>query len=239
MAVWKNMVPNRKVLRELKREALLREAVAAFNQDGFHATSLDDIANSLGVTKAALYRYFPSKHALLFEAFNEALKVAFESLDRAQRSGGNALERLQLAIQGYLEVALSELSRCVILTEEHALLPEHRKIIFEQRDKYEGALRDLVKEGIEEGSIVPCDSKLAIFAIFGAVNWVPKWYRVGGAWSSEQLAKGLSQLVCRSISATPIPRLPTDIALLNLPETEAPVRAATARSAVKPKKSGN
>lgn len=222
MAVWKNMVPNRKVLRELKREALLREAVAAFNQDGFYATSLDDIANSLGVTKPALYRYFPSKHALLFEAFSEALKVAFESLDKAQRSGGTALDRLQLAIQGYLEVALSELSRCVILTEEHALLPEHREIIVHQRDKYEGALRDLVREGIDDGSVVPCDPKLAIFAIFGAVNWVPKWFRAGGAWNNEQLAQGLSQLVCRSISATPAPELPIDISLLKPPQLTSP-----------------
>lgn len=214
MATWKNMVPNRRVLRELKREALLREAVAAFNQDGFYATSLDDIANSLGVTKAALYRYFPSKHALLFEAFNEALKVAFESLDLAMRSNGTGLERLQLAIQGYLKVALSELRRCVILTEEHALLPEHQTIIFEKRDKFERALRDLVKDGIKDGSIVPCDPKLAIFAIFGAVNWIPKWFKETGDWSNEQLAQGFSQIVCRSIAAKPVPELPTDISSL-------------------------
>lgn len=69
MATWNNAVPTRKAMHQLKREALLREAIAAFNQKGFHATSLGDIATSLGVTKAALYHYFPNKHALLFEAF--------------------------------------------------------------------------------------------------------------------------------------------------------------------------
>lgn len=214
MATWKNAVPNRRALHQLKREALLREAVAAFNQKGFHATSLEDIAQSLGVTKAALYHYFPNKHALLFESFSEALRVAFESLEKAQKNGGNGLEKLQMTIAGYLEVALGELSRCVILTEEHALLPEDRETIFQQRDRFEGALRDFVREGIRDGSIIPCDPKLAIFSIFGAVNWVPKWFSESGEWSNKQLAESMSQLLCRSIAAHPVPRLPEDVSRL-------------------------
>lgn len=214
MSTWKNAVPNRKELHQSKREALLREAVAAFNQKGFHATSLDDIAQSMGVTKAALYYYFPNKHALLQEAFTEALRVAFESLEKAQEEGRSGLQKLQMAIAGYLEVSLAELSRCVILTEEHALLPQHRAVIFQQRDRYEAALRDLVREGIKDGSIIPCDPKLAIFSIFGAVNWVPKWFTANGDWSNKQLAHAMSQLLCRSISADPAPELPTDVSRL-------------------------
>lgn len=216
MATWKNAVPNRKALHQLKREALLREAVAAFNQKGFHATSLDDIAASLGVTKAALYHYFPNKHALLFQAFTEALRVAFASLEEAKRKGGTGLEKLQATLEGYLRVALGELSRCVILTEEHALLPEDKLNIVEQRDRFEGALRDLVREGIEDGSIIPCDPKLAIFAIFGAVNWVPKWFSDEGDWTNKQLARAMSEMLCRSISAKPVPELVADVARLKV-----------------------
>src|SRR5690606_317209 len=103
-------------MHQLKRDALLREAIAAFNQKGFHATSVGDIATSLGVTKAALYHYFPNKHALLFEAFAEALRVGFESLEKADKAGRSGLEKLQMAIQEYLQVTLSEMSRCVIIT---------------------------------------------------------------------------------------------------------------------------
>lgn len=214
MARWKNTVPTRNHLHKMKSEALLREAVSAFNQKGFYATSLEDIANSMGVTKAALYHYFPSKHALLFEAFKEALRVAFESLEIAQESGGNGLQKLQFAIQRYLEVALGELSRCVILTEEHALLEEHRAEIIEQRDRYEHALREIVNEGIEDGSIIPCDPKLAIFSIFGAVNWVPKWFKENGDWTNAQLSRAMSQLLCRSIARDPVSELALDVSTL-------------------------
>lgn len=211
MATWNNAVPSRKAMHQLKRDALLREAIAAFNQKGFHATSVGDIANSLGVTKAALYHYFPNKHALLFEAFMEALRVGFEALDKAIESGGTGLEKLQAAIQEYLEVTLSEMSRCVIITEEHALEPDDRKKIVELRDKFEATLRGFVREGIEDGSIIPCDPKLAIFSIFGAVNWVPKWYSLEGPWSNKQLARGMAELLCRSIASQPAEAFAMDV----------------------------
>jgi TetR/AcrR family transcriptional regulator len=198
-------------MHQLKREALLRQAIAAFNQKGFHATSLGDIATSLGVTKAALYHYFPNKHALLYEAFAEALRVGFEAIEQAERKGGTGLEKLQLALKEYLEVTLSEMSRCVIITEEHALEPDDRAEIVRQRDRFEAKLRGFVREGIEDGSIIPCDPKLAIFSIFGAVNWVPKWYSDSGEWNNKQLAKGMSELLCRSIARHPPEAFAPDI----------------------------
>jgi len=198
-------------MHQLKREALLRQAIAAFNQKGFHATSLGDIATSLGVTKAALYHYFPNKHALLYEAFAEALRVGFEAIEQAERQGGNGLEKLQLALKEYLEVTLSEMSRCVIITEEHALEPDDRAEIVRQRDRFEAKLRAFVREGIEDGSVIPCDPKLAIFSIFGAVNWVPKWYSDSGEWNNKQLAKGMSELLCRSIARHPPDAFAPDI----------------------------
>src|SRR5690606_30650811 len=175
-------------MHQLKRDALLREAIAAFNQKGFHATSVGDIATSLGVTKAALYHYFPNKHALLYEAFSEALRVGFEAVEKAEAAGRSGLEKLQTTIQEYLSVTLSELSRCLVITEEHALAADDRVKIVALRDKFEARLRGFVQEGIEDGSIIPCDPKLAIFSIFGAVNWVPKWYSNDGSWSNKQLA---------------------------------------------------
>jgi TetR/AcrR family transcriptional regulator len=212
MSSWKNLVPDRSAMRKLKREALVREAISAFNAKGFHATALEDIATRLGVTKAALYHYFPTKHALLYECFERALKVAFAALDHAQRTGSTGYQKLHLTIQGYLTVALDELNRCVILTEEHVLLPEHRDVIFRQRDDFERALRALVREGINDGSIVPCDPKLAIFSVWGAVNSVPKWFSSQGQWSSDQLAQAMADMVCRALARHPSDTLATDVA---------------------------
>lgn len=203
MVTWNKHVPSREELFESKRLALLTEAVSAFNERGFHATSMSELGRRLGVTKSALYYYFPSKQAILKAAFDHVIGIAFDSLDRARNSDQCGIDKLELALRGYMEGALGEFSRCIILTEEHALIEEERTVIVESRDAFEAALRELVQEGIADGSIIPCDPKLAIFSIFGAINWVPKWYRMDGEWTSAQVAGAVSELICRSIRAYP------------------------------------
>ena len=66
-SAWKNVAPSRDQLFALKRTALLREAARAFSARGYHDTSLDDVAKTLGVTKPALYYYVTNKQEILFE----------------------------------------------------------------------------------------------------------------------------------------------------------------------------
>jgi TetR/AcrR family transcriptional regulator len=211
MTAWSAIVPSRDELHEAKRVALLREAASAFTRKGFHAASLDDIAQKLGVTKAALYHYFPSKHALLKECFARALEVGFEGLAKAEATGGNAREKLNNTLRFYLKEMIDELSCCVVLTEENALLPDDYAELLQQRDRFEIALRELIRQGQADGSIVPCDPKLAVFTILGAVHWVSKWFNQSGAWSADQVSTALTDLLDRMVSATPAAALPGDI----------------------------
>ena len=203
MAAWRNTVPSRDELYETKREVLLREAAAAFNRHGFHATSLDDIAQNLGLTKAALYHYFPNKQTLLSACFARAMEVAFASLERARSEGGSGRDRLRRTLSYYLEQMIDELSCCVVLLEENALGPADHAALVCQRDVFERGLRGCVQDGIADGSIVPCDPKLAVFAMLGAINWIPKWFRHSGEWSSAALTAALMELFDRMLSTQP------------------------------------
>jgi TetR/AcrR family transcriptional regulator len=202
-SVWNNIVPSRSMQRELKREALLRAAVSAFNRQGFNQTSLEEIAHKLGVTKAALYYYFPTKNALLAACFDRAMDMARDSLATAKREGRNGRQKLILMFRRYLETMTSELSESLLLTEEHALTPRERNKLIEQRDAFEAELRNLVREGIGDGSIVDCDPKLTIFLMLGAINWVPKWFTPKGPWSNAQVAKGITEMLDRMLSTSP------------------------------------
>jgi TetR/AcrR family transcriptional regulator len=203
MAAWANAVPSRSQQVDLKRTSILREAARSFNRSGFHGSTLEDIAERLGVTKAALYRYVPNKHELLFACFTLAADAAFANLDAGEAQGRNGLDKIRIGLQGYVRDMIGEFGYPVVLLEENALLPGHAKIIISRRDRVERRLRALVALGIEDGSIAPCNPKLVSFAIFGAVNWVPKWYRAGGDWSAEEVAEWLLAVVTRSIAAEP------------------------------------
>src|SRR5262249_20369681 len=164
---------------------------------------MNEIAASVGVTKAALYHYFPNKNSLLAGCFEHAMDAAFASLENGRKQGRNGRERLILTISGYVEQLIDELSCCVVLMEEQALEPEDHAKLVRQRDRFERALRAFVREGIEDGSVVTCDPKLAVFVILGAMNWVPKWFKPSGPWRSDQLNAALSQMFERIISSAP------------------------------------
>jgi TetR/AcrR family transcriptional regulator len=219
------LFPTKADVHGIKRQEVLREAAALFNFKGYHATSMTEIATSLGVTKAALYHYFPNKNSLLAACFEQAMDVAFGSLERARKQGKNGRDRLVLTISGYVSQLIDELNCCVVLMEEQALEPSDRAKLVRQRDKFERSLRALVKEGIEDGSVVPCDPKLAIFVILGAMNWVAKWFKPTGAWTPEQLTLALSQIFERTLSSTPATALPCDVGELPLTRSHEPARA--------------
>ena len=204
---WNNAVLGRTEQRAMKREALLRQAAAAFNSKGFQASSLDDLAASLGVTKAALYYYFPNKQKLLLACFERVMEAGFRSIEKAQVEGKNGREKVHLAIKYYLDEIIDEMSCCVVLTDEHFLLPEDRAVHIEQRDRYEKMLRNMINEGINDKSIASCDPKLVIFTLLGSINWIPKWFSHGGEWSSRQVAVAMSEILDRAISADPKPSL--------------------------------
>ncbi|RZL95708.1 MAG: TetR/AcrR family transcriptional regulator [Variovorax sp.] len=200
---WKNAVPVASVQFDRKREVLLREAAASFNRRGYHGTSLAEIAKKLGVTKAALYTYVPSKEELLYFCHEAAMESAIESLHKAQAGGGNGREKLTATLRHYLGMMLGEEGGYVVLLEENAMKPAHVRAIINRRDKFEQGLRDFVVEGIRDGSIVQCNPKLAVFMMMGALNWGRKWFRPNGTWSGAQIAYALTQMLERAVSSTP------------------------------------
>ena len=129
MTVWKNVVLDASAQFDRKREVLLREAAASFNRRGYHGTSLAEIARKLGVTKAALYTYVPSKEELLYYCHDSAMDTALESLHRAQASGGSGREKLSTTLLNYLEMMLGEEGGYVVLLEENAMKPAHVRAI--------------------------------------------------------------------------------------------------------------
>jgi TetR/AcrR family transcriptional regulator len=200
---WGRAVPSELELRGAKRALILREAAHLINRRGFHAASLEELAARLGVTKAALYYYFPGKQALLKACLDEVMAAAFDNLNRAKREGANGRDKLRRTFAGYLQHIIDEVSVAVVTVEEDSLAPEDRSEVIAARDRFERALRDLVREGMRDGSIVPCDPKLAVFAMLGAVHWVTRWYRSDGEWSQAELARSMSEFLDRALSSAP------------------------------------
>jgi AcrR family transcriptional regulator len=175
--------------RDLKREAVIRTAARAFNQNGYHNTSLDDIAAALEVTKPTLYYYVKSKEQLLFEcilAGIEPIRAAFHDIDDEQRSAHDRLTRVLLR---YAEGIASDYGWCMVRSEDLNLSAELHSRVKTLKSEVDQNMRRLLLEGLADGSIARCDPKMTAFALAGALNWIAHWYHDNNGLKPPEIAK--------------------------------------------------
>lgn len=184
-----------------KRELILRHAAPLFNRRGSQAATLSAVADELRVSKAALYRYVASKNELLFACHLEALRIALEAADAAANLPLDGCAKIQMTLRSHLENMILRLGVPALLLEEDSLDARSMKKIVSLRDTYEERLRTYYAEGVRDGSIVPGDAKLAIFALLGALNWTAKWYKPEGGWTAEDIAEAIAETAARAIAA--------------------------------------
>lgn len=206
MARWNKVVLNPEQQRSLKTEVLYQVAAAAFRRNGYHGTSLVDVAKTLGVSKATLYYYVKNKQDLLFQCHLVAADQALATIcDDPSMTG---LEQLRRSVTAYIASIIGEDSYSVVILEERSLTEDQLRVVIEKRDVFERRLQDVVRRGLEDGSILPCNPKFAVFCILGAANWVTKWHRPEGAWTVREIAEAAASLVYRGLAAEPVEEYP-------------------------------
>ncbi len=189
----------RAVLRERKRDAILVAAVRMFNERGYHATSLDDVAAQLGVSKPLVYHYLGNKEQVLLRCMARGLQELQEAFGVARAVQGTGLDRLRRYLIGYVGVIMTDFGRCVIRTGDEVLSPESRAVFRADKRKIDGHLRTLVAEAMSDGSATPGDARLATFAIAGALNWPARWHREDGAQSTGEIAEELARFLVEGL----------------------------------------
>ena len=187
--------------RRRRREEILHSALRAFRDKGYHNTTLADIADRLGVRKTALYHYFPDKEAILYACHRESLSELDRLLSEAHRLESGR-EQLAYAIREHVRVMTDTLEGSPLAFEVTALSPKRQKEIIGARDRYERALRRMIDRGIEQGEFRFVDTKLATFAILGAINWIARWYRPEGSTKSEALGEQFADYLLEGLACS-------------------------------------
>ncbi len=172
--------------RRRRRQEILHAALRAFKERGYHATTLDDIAERIGVRKTALYHYFPDKEAILYECHRESL-TELDRLMKEARELDTASEQLAHVIREHVRVMTDTLEGSPLAFEVTAFSPERQKEMIAARDRYEHELRRIIDRGIEAGEFRRVDSKIAVFAVLGAINWIARWYSPEGSVHAPEL----------------------------------------------------
>ena len=187
-------------------DSLLDVAVALFNERGYEATSMDELAARLGVTKSAIYHHVPSKVELLRLALDRALDALVAVTGEQGATSGPAIDRLEHVVRGSVRQLVAELPFVTLLLRVRGNSPVEEAALARRRD-FDRIVTDLVRSAEEEGDVRPdVDPGVTSRLLFGTVNSLTEWYRPGrasdGGLTPDALADALVTTTFRGLRTT-------------------------------------
>jgi len=179
-----------------RREHVLEAAITLFSRQGYHATTVRDIARSSGMLSGSLYAHMSGKEDLLFEIVDRAADQFLQAAAPIAGGPGSAAEKLRAAMRAHVRVVAGSLEAAtVFLHEWKALSGERREIIAAKRQGYEDLLGSIIRQGVETGEFRPVDGKFARLLVLSAVNWLYEWYDPSGPLMPEAVADKFADII--------------------------------------------
>jgi AcrR family transcriptional regulator len=184
---------------------VLEAAARVFHEKGYESTSIQDIAEAVGILKGSLYYYIRSKEDLLYEIIKAVHEDALANVRQVDLMEGEPLQKIRAFVVSHLVFNAENLTRMgVFFHDFRSLSGERRQHIVEARDMYDELVRRLIREGQEQQTICPeIDPKSATFAIMGSLNWIYQWYKPDGKLPARMIAQEFADLIVAGLACTP------------------------------------
>jgi len=178
-----------------RREEIIVAAAKIFAAKGYLATTLDEIAREIGVSKPALYYHIKNKEEILREIIGRIMEP-MEEVAKIGRSDLPPRDRVELMIKDLVKFAVERKEITLIALEQSRILPKRSQDALRRRQKeVEKVLQDSLKEGKNQGVFEIDDIKMASFAILAVSNWIYRWYQPGGTLTAKIIADHFIKLL--------------------------------------------
>ena len=197
----KNVTP---IWRKEKRaDQIYRVAAEIMWRKGYEATSMKDIANAVGLTKAGVYHYIRGKEDLLFEIMSYGMDMIDEDVIGPAQEIADAEQRLRTIVERHTRRILEVGGSVTILLEEMAALtPAHRRTIRGRKRAYFDLIRRTLEQLSVEGKLRSVNPTVATFSLLGMINWISRWYRSDGKLTAQELVKDSLEVAVNAVLRT-------------------------------------
>jgi AcrR family transcriptional regulator len=185
----------RQVASSTSRQAIADVAVRLFSEHGYTGTTMRDIAQAVGMLPCSLYAHIDSKEALLVEIVSDGIArfLAVEQLLKACVASPEV--RLRTAIRAHIDVVAEDPERTLVVFHQWRFLSEpNRANAVAMRRRYANSFVKIIDDGKSRGAFSPhLDTRIAVFGVLGALNWIPEWYSPKGGMSAGEIADRLAE----------------------------------------------
>ncbi len=172
-----------------RKAEIYRAAAKLIVQNGLDATSMNDIAKAVNLTKPGLYHYITGKKDLLFSIMQFAMDTVESVVVEPAQSIEDPEDRLRFILERHL--GMTEFVREItILTDElPALTPEHRTHIVTRKRRYLNFLRETLSALKHQGKLRDLDVDVAALNVFATVLGISRWFTPNGRLAVEQVTQ--------------------------------------------------
>jgi AcrR family transcriptional regulator len=183
-------------------EAIIASSIELFGTLGYHATSVRDIASSVGIRPGALYNHFAGKQDILFYIIDQGQTALYNYVQGEVSQRNTPQAQLRAFVTHHVAFHANNQEQTLVIDRELAALsPRNRRIAVRKRRQYEELLEAILKEGMSAGAFNDVDSRLATYAIIGMGAEVAAWFNPEGRLALEEIERiyaslALAMLVC-------------------------------------------
>jgi len=187
-----------------RREQIYLRAAQLFCTRGFAATSMANIADAVGITKASLYHFVANKEELLFTLMSFSMDRLEADVIRPAATIADPVARIRRIVRGHLESVTQVVTPVgnpltIILEEQTGLSDERARIIRSRKSAYFHFVRGTLNEIKAMGHMAGTDTRVATFAIFGIILWLARWHRPDGPLTSAEIVDQLTTLALKTV----------------------------------------
>lgn len=193
--------PSSSTRRDLVEKQIMQHATALFAERGFAGTSLQDIADAMGLTRPALYHYVANKDELLARLVTEITEepaVILAGINK--RTDLGPVDKLHAMAEAIALHHAAAPDRFRLLIRSEAELPENLSKTYEQsRRRVLKEFISVIRAGIDAGSFRAVDPRVASLGIIGMLNWMAWWYQPGTTANAKSVANQLADMAIQSV----------------------------------------
>ncbi len=193
---------HKKVETLIKKSWLLDKAGMLFWQQGYHATSMKDIANACNCKPANLYNYFKNKEDILYEVIRSITEQGVSSIRYLEKDEDTSpVEQLRSLIKSHFRFLAGMKQSSILLSDTGIkdLSIEHQKEIIKLRDTYDRILRKIIERGINDGYFAPIDIQVVSNLIASVVIRSSFWFSNKGRLTIDEVGEIMFSFVCNGI----------------------------------------
>jgi AcrR family transcriptional regulator len=179
-----------------KKELILLKAAAMFREKGFAATSMRDLAESVGIEAASLYNHIRSKNEILESICFDVANRFNTNMDMIEASQQKSIAKVETLLRFHIRQMIEHYEEVYVSDREWKHLDEPYLSNFQnQRRNYRKKFASIIEEGIQKNEIRRIDAPTAVLIVLHAVSGIESWHRSKAKINAEELEDNMVMIM--------------------------------------------